>query len=63
MITFESVILSTPFENNVEVFELRGDHILEMLEYSVANNPYAGARMLQISGKPETVNPYIMKIH
>ncbi|XP_037302474.1 apyrase-like, partial [Manduca sexta] len=49
-ITFESVILSTPFENNVEVFELRGDHILEMLEYSVANIPFAGARMLQVSG-------------
>lgn len=50
VITFESVILSTPFENNVEVFELRGDHIMEMLEFSVANDPYAGARMLQVSG-------------
>ncbi|XP_049885610.1 apyrase isoform X2 [Pectinophora gossypiella] len=49
-ITFESVLLSTPFENNVEVFDLRGDHILEMLEYSVANVPYPGARMLQVSG-------------
>ncbi|KAH9636327.1 hypothetical protein HF086_012592 [Spodoptera exigua] len=49
-ITFESLILSTPFENNVEVFDLKGEHILEMLEYSVANEPYAGARMLQVSG-------------
>ncbi|XP_052756858.1 apyrase isoform X2 [Galleria mellonella] len=49
-ITYESVILTTPFENNVEVFDLRGDHILEMLEYSVANVPYPGARMLQVSG-------------
>ncbi|XP_013165981.1 PREDICTED: apyrase-like isoform X1 [Papilio xuthus] len=50
VITFETVLLSTPFENNIEVFELRGDHILEMLEYSVANVPFPGARMLQISG-------------
>ncbi|KAJ0172127.1 hypothetical protein K1T71_012100 [Dendrolimus kikuchii] len=50
VITFESVILSTPFQNNVEVFELRGDHIMEMLEYSVINEPYAGATMLQIAG-------------
>ncbi|KOB68363.1 Apyrase, partial [Operophtera brumata] len=49
-ITFESTILAVPFENNVEVFDLRGDHIMEMLEYSVANDPYAGARMLQVSG-------------
>ncbi|XP_072933664.1 apyrase-like [Epargyreus clarus] len=50
VITFESVLLSTPFENNVEVYELRGDHILEMLEFSVANEWYPGARMLQFSG-------------
>ncbi|XP_047995418.1 apyrase-like [Leguminivora glycinivorella] len=49
-ITFESMLLSTPFENNVEVFQLRGDHIMEMLEFSVANEPYNGARMLQVSG-------------
>ncbi|KAM3962077.1 apyrase-like [Aphomia sociella] len=49
-ITYESVILSTPFENNVDVFDMRGDHIMEMLEYSVANTPFAGARMLQVSG-------------
>ncbi|XP_075984343.1 apyrase-like isoform X2 [Anticarsia gemmatalis] len=50
VVTYESVILSTPFENNVEVFELKGEHIMEMLEFSVANTPYAGARMLQVSG-------------
>ncbi|CAH2054222.1 unnamed protein product, partial [Iphiclides podalirius] len=50
LITFESLLLSTPFENNVEVFDLRGDHILEMLEFSVRNVPYPGARMLQVSG-------------
>ncbi|KAJ2954876.1 hypothetical protein O0L34_g3197 [Tuta absoluta] len=50
VLTYESILLSTPFENNVEVFDLRGDYILEMLEYAVANEPYPGARMLQVSG-------------
>ncbi|CAG5038708.1 unnamed protein product [Parnassius apollo] len=50
VLTFETVLLSTPFENNVEVFDLRGDHVLEMLEFSVANEPYPGAAMLQVSG-------------
>ncbi|XP_035453240.2 apyrase-like isoform X2 [Spodoptera frugiperda] len=49
-ITLESLLLSTPFENRVEVFDLKGEHIMEMLEYAVANEPYAGARMLQVSG-------------
>ncbi|KPJ12888.1 5'-nucleotidase [Papilio machaon] len=56
LITFETVLLSTPFENNVEVFDLRGDHIMEMLEFSVANVPYPGARMLQVSGIQTTFN-------
>lgn len=42
--------MSTPFENNVEVFDLKGEHIMELLEFSVANDPYPGARMLQVSG-------------
>ncbi|CAK1594067.1 unnamed protein product [Parnassius mnemosyne] len=50
VLTLENVLLSTPFENNVEVFDIRGDHILEMLEFSVANVPYPGAGMLQVSG-------------
>ncbi|XP_049693559.2 apyrase isoform X2 [Helicoverpa armigera] len=50
VVTYESVIQSTPFENNVEVFDLKGEHIMEMLEFSVANDPYLGARMLQVSG-------------
>ncbi|CAK1545464.1 unnamed protein product [Leptosia nina] len=49
-ISFESMLVSMPFENTVQVFDLRGDHILEMLEYSVANQPWPGARMLQFSG-------------
>lgn len=49
-INFGAVMLATPFENRIEVFELKGIHVLEMLEYSVANIPFAGARMLQTSG-------------
>ncbi|XP_045518128.1 apyrase-like [Pieris brassicae] len=49
-ITFEAMLLSMPFANTVEVFDLRGDHVLEMLEFSVANQPRPGARMLQYSG-------------
>lgn len=50
MITYGSMIMSTPFDNVVQVFDLKGEHIMEMLEYSVANDPFAGARMLQVSG-------------
>ncbi|KAJ8711860.1 hypothetical protein PYW08_008814 [Mythimna loreyi] len=56
VITYESMILSTPFENNVEVFDLKGEHIMEMLEYAVANDPFAGARMLQVAGLHATYN-------
>ncbi|KAL4713020.1 hypothetical protein ACJJTC_014654 [Scirpophaga incertulas] len=49
-VTFSELLVSTPFENNVEVFELKGTNIMEMLEYSVANIPFPGARMLQVSG-------------
>ncbi|OWR42210.1 5' nucleotidase [Danaus plexippus plexippus] len=49
-VTFESVMLSIPFENNVEKYDLRGDHILEMLEYAVANHSRPGRRMVQVSG-------------
>ncbi|XP_063896930.1 apyrase [Helicoverpa armigera] len=50
VITFGSVILSTPFENNVEVFDLKGEHIMEMLEYSVNGQPTPGRHMLQVAG-------------
>ncbi|PZC83045.1 hypothetical protein B5X24_HaOG208913 [Helicoverpa armigera] len=50
VITFGSVILSTPFENNVEVFDLKGEHIMEMLEYSMNGQPTPGRHMLQVAG-------------
>ncbi|XP_023943065.2 apyrase [Bicyclus anynana] len=49
-VTFEGIMLSTPFENRVEVFDLKGQYVLEALEFALANNPFPGARMLQISG-------------
>ncbi|XP_045779141.1 apyrase-like [Maniola jurtina] len=49
-VTFEKLLLSTPFENQVEVFDLKGQYVLEALEFAVANQPFPGARMLQISG-------------
>lgn len=42
--------MTTPFENRVEVFDLKGQYVLEALEFAVANQPWPGARMLQISG-------------
>nr|XP_032522687.1 apyrase-like [Danaus plexippus plexippus] len=49
-VTFEKILLTTPFENNVEMFDLKGVYIKELLEYAVANEPYPGARMVQVSG-------------
>ncbi|KAJ8709301.1 hypothetical protein PYW07_009127 [Mythimna separata] len=50
VITYESVMVSNPFENNVEVFDLKGEHVLEMLEFAVTNDPWPGAKMIQVSG-------------
>ncbi|XP_045504019.1 apyrase-like [Colias croceus] len=49
-ITYEAMLLAIPFDNTVEAFDLRGDHVLEMLEFSVANEPWPGARTTQLSG-------------
>ncbi|XP_026735542.1 apyrase-like isoform X2 [Trichoplusia ni] len=50
LLTYESVLATTPFENNIEAFDLKGVHVKEMLEFGVANDPFPGARMLQTSG-------------
>lgn len=48
--------MSIPFENYVQIYDLKGEHLLEALEFSVGvnqNTPgefYSG-RMLQIGGK------------
>ncbi|KAH9636325.1 hypothetical protein HF086_012590 [Spodoptera exigua] len=50
VITYEGIIVASPFENNVEVFDLKGEHIMEMLEFSVENQQRPGARLLQVAG-------------
>ncbi|XP_022816831.1 apyrase-like [Spodoptera litura] len=50
VITYEGMIVASPFENNVEVFDLKGEHVMAMLEFSVENVQWPGARLLQVSG-------------
>lgn len=44
-----------PFENSVDLIDLRGDHLLEALEYSVASDwhepEFFAINMLQMSGE------------
>ncbi|XP_049879114.1 apyrase-like [Pectinophora gossypiella] len=53
-VTTESLLMSIPFENYVQVYDLKGEYLLEALEFAVAptqepGNFYSG-RMLQIGG-------------
>ena len=54
-ITTEALLMAMPFENYVQVYDLKGKYLLEALEFSVGvtqTNPtsfYSG-RMLQIGG-------------
>lgn len=41
--------MAIPFENSVDVFDIRGDHLKEAFEHAAI-----GPRFLQISGKVET---------
>ncbi|XP_050556281.1 apyrase-like [Spodoptera frugiperda] len=56
VITYEGLIVASPFENNVEVFDLKGEHIMEMLEFSVENEQWPGGRLLQVAGLRVTFN-------
>lgn len=58
VITFSDLAMTIPFENSVDVFDMRGDHLKEIFEFavtSVSNSNHIGPRFLQISGKIETV--------
>ncbi|CAG9559138.1 unnamed protein product [Danaus chrysippus] len=54
-ITTEALLMAMPFENIVQVYDLRGEYLLQALEFSVGvaqtdpNNFYS-SRMLQLSG-------------
>lgn len=54
MITYSDLITTIPFENTLDTVELRGDHLLETLEYAVTKSyeeeSFVGANMLQFSG-------------
>ncbi|XP_063388762.1 apyrase-like [Cydia fagiglandana] len=53
-VTTEGLLMAMPFENYVQVYDLKGEHLLEALEFSVGvymepGDFYSG-RMLQIGG-------------
>lgn len=47
-ITFDDLATSYPYENTVDTFEIRGDHLLEAIEISASN--YGTINFLQVSG-------------
>uniref|UniRef100_A0A182PCT2 Apyrase n=1 Tax=Anopheles epiroticus TaxID=199890 RepID=A0A182PCT2_9DIPT len=53
-LAFKNLIEVLPFENGLVCVELRGDHLIEVMEYSVAKSwdedRFNGANMLQVSG-------------
>lgn len=57
VITFSDLVTTIPFENSIDSLDLRGDHLKEVLEYSVSKswdpNKFSGAFMLQVSGRPQ----------
>lgn len=48
MITYDDVATTIPFENTIDSFELRGEYLLEALEYSASS--YNDVNFLQVSG-------------
>lgn len=49
MITYDDVATTIPFENKIDSFELRGNYLLEALEYSASS--YNDVNFLQVSGE------------
>lgn len=47
-ISYDDLFTSLPFQNTIDTFELRGDHLLEILEFSAA--AYSFYNFLQFSG-------------
>ncbi|GBP39354.1 Apyrase [Eumeta japonica] len=54
VITTEALLMAMPFENSVQVYDLRGEHLLEALEFSVGvtltPGDFRSGRMLQVAG-------------
>lgn len=58
VITFSDLAMTIPFENSVDTFDIRGDHLKDVFELAVttvSNSSWIGPRFLQISGKFETL--------
>lgn len=53
--------MAMPFENYVQVYDLKGQYLLEALEFSVGvaqSGDFYSGRMLQIGGRDVTdINP------
>lgn len=48
IVTYDDLFTSLPFQNTIDTFELRGDHLIEALEFSAA--AYSFYNFLQFSG-------------
>lgn len=50
--------MTIPFENSIDTFDMRGDHLKEVFEFAVTGSMnlanWIGPRFLQISGKIPT---------
>ncbi|XP_041972284.1 apyrase-like [Aricia agestis] len=59
-VSMETLLMAVPFENYVQVYDLRGDHLLEALEFSVGvaqtGDSFNSGRMLQIGGMRNIYN-------
>lgn len=51
----EDILTVAPFQNTIDIVELKGRHVKEMFEYSVQNYDITGQNLfggfLQVSGK------------
>lgn len=57
--------MAMPFENNVQVYDLKGEFLLEALEFSVGvaqTNPtnFYSSRMLQVGGMFENESDFYL---
>ena len=52
-ISFSDLVMTIPFENSIDVFDIRGDHLKEIFEHAVAreSEPQMFLGFLQVSGR------------
>lgn len=59
-ISFNDLLMMLPFDNSLDLFQLRGDHLKELFEHSVAESwtsgKFVGKWLMQISGARVTYN-------